>query len=182
MKWVNYLFVAGLMSLQFVAIGTSDGKPGSPRAGSSVHKGKSATQIIKGFMNPKTDTVKLTMALQPSEHDLRAVFKSPADAKKAAAYYRKMYGTIRGRGIGPKPGQTEVVIFKATSKDLQMQRGASKHFPGGYKRIAAKLRKGLTLYRWKYLERGKKYGMSFDGLLKVKGKWIFIPKPFRALR
>ena len=68
------------------------------------------------------------------------------------------------------------------AEELQTRAGASHYFPGGYRRAAKILRRGHTVYRWKFVKPGEKLGMAFDGLVYLNGRWLFFPKPWRILQ
>lgn len=83
--------------------------------------------------------------------------------------------------VAPKAGQTEVKIFSATSEEMKSWTGNAGEFAGGWKEVAPKLKAGLKIYRFKFVEPGKDLGMAFDGLIYVNGNWRIFPKPWRAL-
>ena len=84
--------------------------------------------------------------------------------------------------LGNKPDQTELLIWAATTEELQNQSGHAMEFPGGYKGVADKLGAGLTWYRFKTVRPGERSGMAYDGLVYVNGRWAFFPKPWKAVR
>ena len=86
------------------------------------------------------------------------------------------------KAIKPRKGQTQLRIWKARVKDLRAQNDASKSFPVGYRSSARYIRKKYTIYRFKFVQPGKTIGRSFDGLVKIKGKWKIFPKPWRYLK
>jgi hypothetical protein len=83
--------------------------------------------------------------------------------------------------VAPKAGQTEVKVFSATSDEMKAWSGNAAEFAGGWKDVATKLKPGLKIYRFKFVEPGKDLGMAFDGLMYVNGNWRIFPKPWRAL-
>jgi hypothetical protein len=64
---------------------------------------------------------------------------------------------------------------------LKAGTGQAKELAGGWKEAAAKMKPGLKVYRFHFLEPGKTAGMSYDGLIYVNGNWRVFPKPWRAL-
>jgi hypothetical protein len=54
-------------------------------------------------------------------------------------------------------------------------------FPGGYKDVLAHMKPGIPIVRFKFVEPGKRLGMAFDGLVHVNGRWVLMPRPWRAL-
>lgn len=143
---------------------------------------REAQQLLRAFLKPGADRVAMSNKLKPTKKDYLSIFKDPQDAEKANSVYESAWnkGMIV---IRPKPGQTALLLWSASSEDIQAWRGDAKlHFPGGYQRIADKLKSGLTVYRWKFVKAGEKLGMASDGLYFANGHWFIVPKPWRALR
>lgn len=142
--------------------------------------GDQAKDLLKKLMDEDTDRLELTEALYPQDEDYEAVFKddAAADAKKG---YKKLFEKFKGSKIEPKAGQTELKLFSATTDELKAGEGDSDKFPGGYKKVASKFKKGNTFYAWKFVKPGEPLGMAFDGLVYVNGHWAWFPKPWMAL-
>lgn len=128
----------------------------------------------------------LSLALKPTLDDYKAIFASVDVAKKAQDGYQRLWGKIESKqwpGIGPsRSEQTALLVWAASSEDLQQKKGNASHFPGGWRHVADKLKPGLTFYRFKFVKPGETLGMAFDGLVHVNGRWVIIPKPWRAAR
>lgn len=139
-----------------------------------------ARQLLQAFVADGADTAGLSAALRPTSADFAAVFVGEA-AKKAEAGYAPAWdaGALH---IKPKQGQSEVLLFKATTEALKTGGDGAGEFPGGYKGIAEQLEPGVMLYRFKFVEPGKTLGMAFDGLAHVNGRWTIFPKPWRVLK
>ncbi|MFO0749536.1 MAG: hypothetical protein U1F43_28275 [Myxococcota bacterium] len=130
------------------------------------------TDMLKG------DMAAIAAKLKPSKEDIAAIYDaSVVDAVNE--HVEKMFAELGG--VGAKEGQSEVVFMAATSEDFKAGNDAAKKFPGGYARIADKLKPGVTFYAWKYVKPGESSGMAFDGLVFVNGHWVWIPKSFRAI-
>lgn len=125
------------------------------------------------------DAAAMTKALKPTSADYKAVFVDAA-AAKAESGYEKLWSDPKAV-IGADKENTELLLSKATTEELQQGTGDASSFPGGYKRVADKFKPGLTVYRWKYVKPGEKLGMAFDGLVYVNGHWAWFPKPWRAV-
>lgn len=140
---------------------------------------REAREILLAMMKPGADKAQLSRALQPQGADYKAVFTGEM-AQKAEAMYRPAWDSgklvIEGR-----PEQTELKLWAATTEDLQTGTGNAREFPGGYKKVAPFLNKGLVFYRFKFVEPGKDLGISFDGLVFVNGRFVIFPKPWRML-
>lgn len=152
----------------------------APAQGEATEEGAKA--MLKAFLDPKADRVKLSLALKPQAGDYEKVFTSKEAAAKAAKAYEGLWGSIQRRPVSPRPGQTELLLWGSTTDDLKAGKGNATKFPGGYKRIADQLKPGLKVFRWKFVEPGKTLGMAFDGLYNIDGRWVLMPKPWRALR
>lgn len=138
-----------------------------------------ATSLLKEFLKPGADHAALSKQLRPGSADYAAVFDADSSAKVAA-----VYGPAWDGGqmvVAPKAGQTEVKVFSATSEEMKSWSGNAAEFAGGWKDVAPKLKPGLKIYRFKFVEPGKDLGMAFDGLIYVNGNWRIFPKPWRAL-
>jgi hypothetical protein len=138
-----------------------------------------ATSLLKEFLKPGADHAALSKQLRPTAADYAAVFEADVSGKVAA-----VYDPAWDAGqmiVAPKTGQTEVKVFSATSDEMKSWSGNAAEFAGGWKDVAPKLKAGLKIYRFKFVEPGKDLGMAFDGLIHVNGNWRIFPKPWRAL-
>ncbi len=107
------------------------------------------------------------MKLKPTTAQVAQIVNTPEDAAKLNAYVEKLYASISQEGLtSSSPDQTDVFV----SVDL----------PGGYERIKSRLKPGVTVYGFKYVVPGQTTGMAYDGLIKLDGGWILIPKMWRA--
>ena len=137
-----------------------------------------AKTFLQGFLDP-AKRPGLAAGLKPERKDYDAVF-APDVAGMAATRYQSAWAG-GDPGIGPKEGQTEVLVWKATTEELQAGTGDAGEFPGGYKAAAPKLKPGLVFYRFKFVKPGETTGMAYDGLVRLDGRWRMFPKPWRAL-
>jgi len=126
-----------------------------------------------------SDRASIVSKLKPTRADLEALFDASA-VEDLAAYVEKAFSQVGDLGI--KPEQTEVLFNAATTEDFASESDAAKKFPGGYKRLATKLKPGITWYAWKFVKPGESLGMAYDGLAHINGRWVWIPKPFRAVK
>lgn len=134
--------------------------------------------VIQEFIDNPENAEELSNKLRPTTEDYAAVFSDAEFAKKAEEIYNGAWdsGALVLKG---KPGQTEMKIFSATTEDLLAGNEKSDQFPGGFKRVASKFNKGITIYVFKLIKPGEEYGMSFNGLIHVNGHWRIFPKPWR---
>ena len=136
-----------------------------------------ATALLKKFLPASADRAALTKELRPTGEDYAKVFTGDF-AKKLEVSQKPLWDSAPV--IGPKEGQTEVTVAKATTEDFQKGTAAAKEFPGGYAKLGDKLQPGVTLFRFKFVKPGETSGMAFDGLTFVNGHWRIFPKPWRA--
>ncbi len=138
-----------------------------------------AKSLLQEFLKPGADLPALSKQLRPTAADYAAVFDADLSAKMESTY-----GPAWDGGkivIAPKPGQSELKLFSATSDEMKSWTGSAHDFAGGWKQVAPKLKPGVTIYRFKFVEPGKDLGMAFDGLIYVNGNWRIFPKPWRAM-
>ena len=154
---------------------------GASASGADAFPGteEGATSLLKEFLKPGADHAALSKQLRPTTADYAAVFDADSSAKVAAVYDPAWDGGQMV--VAPKAGQTEVKVYSATSDEMKSWTGNAAEFAGGWKEVAAKLKPGLKIYRFKFVEPGKDLGMAFDGLIYVNGSWRIFPKPWRAL-
>jgi hypothetical protein len=139
-----------------------------------------AKSLLEQFLKPGANYQALSAPLKPSKADVAAVYQGEL-GEKLATRYDEMWAKTP-MVIKPNPGQTELVLFSATSEELKAGTGKANDFPGGYKRVVQHLKPGLKLYRWKFVKPGETLGMAFDGLVHVNGRWVILPKPWMAAR
>ncbi len=138
-----------------------------------------AKALLQGFLAAGADRAAMTRSLRPAAEDYEAIFTADVltDVK---AKYEEQWGKEE-YVVEAREGQTELQLWKATTEQLRDGSGDANQFPGGYKKIADKLKPGLTFYRFKFVQPGDKHGMAYDGLVFVNGHWVMVSKPYRAL-
>jgi hypothetical protein len=156
-----------------------DTKPADTKSAAGA-KLDEAKKLLGEFLAEGADHAALSKKLEPKDEDYAAVFVGDA-AEKAKSTYAPLWkdGTIK---IAPKAGQTELLLWAATTEQLKAGEGDADKFPGGYKKVVDQLKPGVVFYRFKFVEPGKTLGMAFDGLVYVNDHWTVFPKPWRALR
>lgn len=117
--------------------------------------------------------------LAPTLSDCKAIVTDDADATKLFEYTAALFKAVSEKGLDADADQTEVQVASATVAALKA--GQAGEMPGGYAKIAPKLRDGLTFWLFRYAKPGETSGMRYDGLVHVNGRWVFVPKPWRPL-
>ena len=168
-----------ILLLLYVVTFLSSGCGKPPPAANQPDTAEAAKAVLSEFLNPNADHAVLSKRLRPNKEDYLAVFE-PEFARTAEATYTPAWDGGQ-MVIAPKRGQTQVLLYRATTEDIKKWTGnASQHFPGGYQRVASKFKDGLTIYSFEFAEPGATQGVAFDGLVNVNGSWRIFPKPWRV--
>ncbi len=137
-----------------------------------------AQKFLSQFLAPGADRVALTASLRPSEAEIRAVYQPPlADA--LVTMYNDMFQP--GVQIGPKDGQTELLVWHGTTGSFREGDPVLEDFPGGYADVREMMLGDYPIVRFKFVKPGETLGMAFDGLIHINNRWVLMPKPWRAL-
>jgi hypothetical protein len=139
-----------------------------------------AKQLLEQFTKSGADYVALTNSLRPAKADYEAVFEAKAAEQAYQGYtipWNKGYIIIK-----PKPGQSAILLWSATTEELKAGTSNASQFPGGYAKIKDNFKPGITLYRFKFVEPGQTLGMAYDGLAFVNNHWVVFPKPWRVIK
>ncbi len=137
-----------------------------------------ARALLQQFFVSGADLAALTATLRPAPNDYRVVYKEPF----ASALEKTHSAMWKGRpAIRPKEGQTELLMFYASTTDLIARKKALEVFPGGYKQVVPHMKPNIPIVRFKFVKPGERLGLAFDGLVYVNGRWLLMPKPYRAL-
>ena len=155
-----------------------DAQPVAEPGGASGGSEAAARELLVQFLQPGADLPELTWALMASPEDIRAVYKEPLASRMIEVYGEKL---TRGIKIAPKPGQSELLLWRSTTDKLIAGDAVLDHFPGGYRRVLEHMNPGFPVVRFKFVKPGEKLGMAFDGLFWVNGHWAWMPKPWRML-
>jgi hypothetical protein len=85
------------------------------------------------------------------------------------------------RGHG-RPGAALVVHAALAEEFAAPGSGRVAHFPGGYLKIGALLVPGVPWVCWKWSAGApQSAGIGFDGLVRLGDRWVWFPKPWRAI-
>lgn len=137
---------------------------------------EAARELLGGFLEPGANRYVLSQRLRPTLQDYRSIFHQPFSDRIFEAYEEAW-----NRGemvIEFDAEQTELHVFAASSDELR-EYGGSNGLPAGYRHVSDKIRPGLTIYSWRFVRPGAKFGMAYNGLYFVNGHWVIIPKPYR---
>ncbi|MCP5086047.1 MAG: hypothetical protein GY952_04485 [Rhodobacteraceae bacterium] len=149
------------------------------QAGSEVPGSKaSAERFLNQFLDSGADLAALTSSLAPTSADISAVYGEPL-ASRLDAMYAQMYSA--GTRIGPKPDQNALSVVRTTTGSLKLGDAVLSEFPGGYAEVLPHIIGDYPIVRFKFLVKGESLGLAFDGLIHVNGRWVLMPKPWRAL-
>lgn len=161
---------ASILELLEASTRSSPDKPGT-----AAH----ARAFLHQFLSERADRAALTAAMRPTEAEIRAVYAPPL-ADRLIGLYAQMYQP--GVAIGPNPGQSEVLLWGATTGDLRAGAPILAEFPGGYKEVRGAMQGNFPIFRFKFVKPGERSGMAFDGLVYINNRYVLMPKPWRALQ
>lgn len=137
-----------------------------------------AVAFLNQFLAPGADLTALTSAMAPTAADISAVYSEPLAGKLVAMYAQMFTPAAR---IGPKPDQNALIVVHATTGALQRGDAVLRDFPGGYDQVRGQFIADVPIVRFKFVTQGETLGLAFDGLIHVNGRWVLMPKPWRAL-
>lgn len=146
----------------------------APRPQASV----AGRQLLRRFFAADADYAALTASLKPRPGDIRAVYAEPLASRLIASYDRLFQpGTV----IRPKPEHEDLITIFTTTGELRSGGPVLGEFPGGYKKVLPYFISDVPIGRFKFVRPGEALGLGFDGLIFVNGRWVLMPKPWRAL-
>ena len=138
-----------------------------------------ARAILTPLLDPYADHRAISLELKPARAEHRAFWRDDGVAAQSWDYYERLWDdpdTV----IAPKYGQTILGMWAATTADIQARNAAGRELPGGYEAIAELLSPGLTIYGFNFTAPGERFGMTYDGLVHLNGRWVIFAKPWRA--
>jgi len=138
-----------------------------------------AKALLQGFLKPGASRSEMSKSLKPSDADYDAIFDTDVATKAKAAYAE--HWNNEDSILEAEEGQTELLLWKATTEQFRDGSGDVSEFPSGYKKVADKLKPGLTFYRFKFVKPENKHGATYDGLVFVNGHWVMVSKPYRVV-
>jgi hypothetical protein len=134
--------------------------------------------LLEQFVRPNTNLAALTASLKPTPEDIRTVYAEPLATALVAAYEQAF---APGAAIAPGDGQREVLSTFTTTFELKNGTGLLDKFPGGYKDILDLFVTDVPISAFKFVRPGETTGRAIDGFIHVNGRWVIMPKPWRAL-
>ncbi len=163
-------------------IGKPADESGRARTDPSTALQAEGRALLEEFLDPGADRAALTWRLKPRAQDVRALYREPLASALIARYDRLFKpGTV----IGGKPGQTELQAIFARASDLKAGAPILGRFPGGYTRVIDAMKASDAsdplIARFRFVRPGEDRGMAYDGLVHINGRWVFMPKPWRAI-
>jgi hypothetical protein len=118
------------------------------------------------------------LGLQPTEEDCREVLVDEVAGRVAAAY-DALWDTEPA--IDPGPDRRELRVRACPASLFSSENPFSHSFPGGYRNAAPYLRHGRVWLAWRYCAPGNQSGFAMDGLVHVRGHWVWFPKVYDAV-
>jgi hypothetical protein len=114
--------------------------------------------------------------LRPREEDYPRVFAAPA-LPRARRAYRDVWARVPEHDV---PSRMTALDVDACTAGL-FATALPARFPEGYRAIAGSLAPDRVWIVWRFREPSSNAGVRFDGLVAIDDRWIWLPKPYRAL-
>jgi len=151
-------------------------------SGSAAQSSVDPRPMLMRFYEPNANFTALTLALQPTEAEIRAVYAEPL-ASILVESYAEMYSGLAasGGGLGPKPKHNDLLIVQTTTAELARDASIQREFPGGYSQVLSYFIGDYPIVRFKFVTSGESIGMASDGLIFINDHWVLMPKPWRSL-
>lgn len=156
--------MTGLEGAGEVQLQSPVAKP-SPAQPSAETQPQDEVRKLAGQLSKDTS---ILAGMRPSIVEIQLIAADSESAQKLQRHVETVYGKLGGIGSLAKPGQTEILVSQGEG------------LPGGYQTHTKHFRPGLAIYGFEYVVPGETAGMAYDGLIKVNGRWVFIPKAWRA--
>ena len=118
------------------------------------------------------------LGLRPTEEDYQAVFPEELVPKLFAAYEDMWQHPPR---ISPGSDRRQLRVHACPVPLLASDNPFSRPFPMGYRGVAPLLRQDLVWLAWRYTAPGNQSGLAFDGLVHVRGNWVWFPKAYSVI-
>ena len=143
---------------------------------------KIAHSFVATFLKTnKATQQKLTKALRPNFKDIQAIFPDTAIQNKAQKYINRLFDKEKFQ-IQPLGESNKILIWTASTNDFNDAIGDAIHFPSNFIQIIPYLKDGTIIHRFKFVKDQFPAGVSFEGLVKVNGKWVIFPKIWKILQ
>jgi hypothetical protein len=140
----------------------------------------SAFAIVAKFLEPNANHAALTLALRPSEDDIRKTFKEPLSSVLIKAY-AGAFALASQDPIRPDPGQDDVGIVMTTIGRLKADGAVAAGFAPDYDQLRDQFATDAPIATFTFRKRGRNNGKTIDALIYIDGRWVIMPKPYRAL-
>ncbi len=116
--------------------------------------------------------------LKPTEEECAAAFHVDVAPRVFRAYE-----PLWERGIKVEPGvdRRMIDVNACPSELLAANSPVARAFPEGYRAVAPMLRPGWVWLAWRYTRAHGTSGLAFDGLVRIRERWVWFPKPYRVL-
>jgi len=137
--------------------------------------GGNAMPLLAALVGASPDEV---LGLQPTEEDCDEAFVEDV-ARDVFSEYGALW-TDPPR-VEPGPDRQSLDVHACPAELFAAANPFSRAFPGGYGHIAPYLRRGRVWLAWRYCRPGATSGLAMDGLVHVRGEWVWFPKAYRVV-
>lgn len=136
-----------------------------------------AIPVVAALVGP--DGAACIEALRPRDEDYVGAFDSAIVTPVRAAYELLWQTPPELERLAA--GTMTVCVDAAPAGMLREDNELSRRFPGGYRALAPYLRPERIWFVWRFLRSGEAAGIRYDGLVRLPGRWVWFPKPYRVV-
>lgn len=141
---------------------------------------KEAYEYLDTFLNASPATIrKLSTSLRPTDKDIKIVFQDTSSQRKVRAYISKVYDKEKFKILCRKE-HTVLKVSSARVRDFLRNRPIALTFPSDFMEVVPLVYDDLTFHRFKFVAEGNEVGAAYDGLVKIRDRWVLFPKVWRA--
>jgi hypothetical protein len=122
-------------------------------------------------------------SLKPTAEDYPLLFAPQLFDGRLSPDLASCYEQLWQRPPSIRPGAdySELDVVAAPAGMLRSHNPLSERFPGGYRSIAGWMQPERVWVCWSYRRPQQHSGVSYDGLVWLGNRWLWCPKPYRAI-
>lgn len=134
-----------------------------------------AMPVLAALVDAGADVV---MGLAPTAEDCQDAFVG-----QTAEHVFMAYDALFANPplVKPGPDRTDLQVRACPAELLGAENAFSRGFAIGFHSLAPYLRPGRVWLAWKYCRPGASGGLALDGLVHVRGSWVWFPRAYAVV-
>lgn len=146
------------------------------------HENTHVAELIAGVNQLKMDkNNEFLSTLKPSGKELRLIFKAGESVDQVIAYSNMKWAdtsNIPPNSMKPLTEDADLNILSVSTSELNA--GVTNGLPEEYLTLSGHLKDGVTLYAMQYVNEDGTEQKMRSAFIKVSGKWVIIPRAYKA--